>query len=77
MGREATVLELGQKKYSFADVVQALKMGVSETNKIAYTIEFHPEEGKYHYTGHRVCKVVQSPEETRQKGQFVMFAEDL
>lgn len=68
MGREATVLELGQKKYSFADVVQALKMGVSETNKIAYTIEFHPEEGKYHYTGHRVCKVVQSPEETRQKG---------
>ncbi|MDZ7586147.1 MAG: endonuclease Q family protein [Patescibacteria group bacterium] len=68
MGREATVLELAQAKYSYDDVTQALKRGASEKNKIAYTIEFHPEEGKYHYTGHRACKVVQSPEETRTKG---------
>lgn len=68
MGREATVLELAQEKYSFKDVCQALKRGASETNKIAYTIEFHPEEGKYHYTGHRACKVVQSPEETARLG---------
>lgn len=37
-------------------------------NTIAYTIEFYPEEGKYHYTGHRNCGVKQSPEETKQKG---------
>ena len=37
-------------------------------NRIAYTIEFYPEEGKYHYTGHRNCKVVYSPEDTREKG---------
>ncbi|MBL7159905.1 hypothetical protein ISS85_05490, partial [Candidatus Microgenomates bacterium] len=37
-------------------------------NKILYTIEFHPEEGKYHYTGHRNCQVRQSPEETKKLG---------
>lgn len=37
---------------------------------IIYTIEFYPEEGKYHYTGHRNCKVVQTPEETKTKGSL-------
>jgi len=68
MGREATVLELRNETYGFKDVAEALKQGASETNKIAYTIEFYPEEGKYHYTGHRHCRVVQSPEETKKLG---------
>ena len=35
---------------------------------IAYTLEFYPEEGKYHYTGHRLCNIRQSPDETKKKG---------
>ncbi|MEK7164758.1 MAG: endonuclease Q family protein, partial [Patescibacteria group bacterium] len=35
-------------------------------NKIAYTIEFYPQEGKYHYDGHLACKVSMAPEETKK-----------
>ena len=29
-------------------------------------MEFYPEEGKYHYSGHRKCGVIVGPEETRR-----------
>ena len=38
------------------------------SNHIAFTIEFYPEEGKYHYTGHRNCGIKQNPAETKSKG---------
>jgi len=64
LGREATVFELTDLSYQG---IRAAIMGKGE-EKIAYTIEFYPEEGKYHYTGHRNCKVVYSPNETRKLG---------
>lgn len=38
--------------------------------RIAFTIEFHPEEGKYHFTGHRNCDYSQSPEESKKRGNI-------
>ena len=65
LGREATVFEIQDiKKLRYEDI-----KGLIKENKIAYTIEFYPEEGKYHYTGHRNCGVRQSPEETRRLGE--------
>ena len=38
------------------------------SNKVLYTIEFYPEEGKYHYSGHRNCNVTMTPEEQKASG---------
>jgi len=38
--------------------------------KSLFTIEFYPEEGKYHYTGHRLCNIRQSPQETKAAGMI-------
>ncbi len=65
MGRESTVFEL--EDLSFENIKRAIMRKGGE-NRIAYTIEFYPEEGKYHYTGHRNCKIVYSPEDTKLKG---------
>ncbi|OGM18905.1 hypothetical protein A2686_03860 [Candidatus Woesebacteria bacterium RIFCSPHIGHO2_01_FULL_38_10] len=83
LGREATVFELSGVSYENVRYAlnQSLVFNRQKTgklqsenkqkrsdNRIAYTIEFYPEEGKYHYTGHRDCKVSYSPNEARKKG---------
>lgn len=67
--REATVFKSkDNKKFSFKDLAGAIKQDKNSHWQIAYTMEFHPEEGKYHYTGHRNCGISQSPEETKKQG---------
>jgi DNA helicase-2/ATP-dependent DNA helicase PcrA len=59
LGREATVVDC---EPTFADVFGAIK---SNDQRLAGTIEFFPEEGKYHADGHRVCGIRFEPEETK------------
>ncbi|MBI5847975.1 MAG: DNA helicase UvrD [Nitrospirae bacterium] len=57
LGREANVLET---EISYGAITDALK-----TRKgFSGTIEFFPEEGKYHYDGHRACDVSFTPKES-------------
>ncbi|MEV4761326.1 UvrD-helicase domain-containing protein [Micromonospora chokoriensis] len=61
LGREATVLTAERNYFAVRD---ALRTGAG----LAGTIEFFPEEGKYHADGHRLCGVNWSPERTRAAG---------
>jgi DNA helicase II / ATP-dependent DNA helicase PcrA len=59
LGREATTFGTGLDYYAIRD---ALRTG----NGLDGTIEFFPEEGKYHLDGHRKCGVRLDPGRTRE-----------
>ena len=61
LGRECNVFRTGK---SFSAIRKALETG----ENFGGTIEFFPEEGKYHFDGHRSCGTRLSPEETRRLG---------
>ncbi|MCM8820200.1 MAG: endonuclease Q family protein [Candidatus Omnitrophica bacterium] len=61
IGREANVFNCELDYLSIKEVLQK-----KDKNKFLYTIEFFPQEGKYHFDGHRLCKVRLSPKETKQ-----------
>ena len=57
MGREANVIELD--KLSYSGMINAI-VGRKDSG-FSKTIEFYPEEGKYHFDGHRNCKFSVDP----------------
>jgi DNA helicase-2/ATP-dependent DNA helicase PcrA len=60
LGREATTFTANMDYFSMA---AALRTG----DGLAGTIEFYPEEGKYHLDGHRKCGIRFEPEQTRER----------
>lgn len=63
LGREANVFDCGLDYKTIREVLKT-----RDKSRFLYTIEFFPEEGKYHFDGHRNCGVRFSPEETRKHG---------
>jgi uncharacterized protein (TIGR00375 family) len=59
IGREATVFDIN---LTYKDLIKAIRT----RQGLVQTLEFWPEEGKYHYSGHRNCGVSFSPKEVSQ-----------
>ena len=64
LGREANIFDT---EFSYPAIYKALSD--KKDKGLVGTLEFFPEEGKYHYDGHRLCHVRWHPQETiKNKG---------
>ncbi len=63
LGREANVFAC---EPDYFEIMRILRE--KDTSRFLYTLEFFPEEGKYHYDGHRNCNRRLTPKETKAAG---------
>ncbi len=75
IGREANIFDA---TLSYTGIIQALRNAAflipresassprESAGRLTATIEFFPEEGKYHYDGHRACGIYWDPMETKK-----------
>ncbi|MFA5386604.1 MAG: endonuclease Q family protein [Candidatus Paceibacterota bacterium] len=61
IGREANIFNT---ELSYQGIIDAIKS--RDPKKFLATVEFFPEEGKYHFDGHRACDISFSPEESKK-----------
>jgi len=60
LGREANLFSTGLDYFSLRNAIRD-----NRRQTFRGTVEFFPEEGKYHSDGHRLCNVCLAPHETR------------
>jgi uncharacterized protein (TIGR00375 family) len=60
LGRELTVFDINENHLIYSAIIEHIR------NKKVSTVEFYPEEGKYHLDGHRKCNVCFKPSESKK-----------
>ncbi len=60
LGREANVFKTDLDYFQLRDVLKN-----KDREQFLYTLEFYPQEGKYHFDGHRKCGVRLAPKDAR------------
>ncbi len=65
LGREANVFEFDAPP-TFDEFVRVLKQ--KDQSKFKFTIEFYPQEGKYHFDGCAACRFSSDPKESKRLG---------
>lgn len=63
LGREATLFDCELSYFALRDALR------DKTEGFLGTVEFFPEEGKYHFDGHRKCGVALAPRESKELGR--------
>ena len=66
LGREANVMEVQEPSYD--EFMRILRE--RDRKAFLYTIEFFPEEGKYHYDGCARCKISTNPKQSKKQGNL-------
>ncbi len=61
MGREANIMKMEEPSY------EKMVKGIRKGEILEKTIEFYPEEGKYHWDGHRKCNISMDPRKAMEK----------
>ena len=61
IGRECNIFDC---KLSYKEIITALK--AKDRTKFLSTVEFFPQEGKYHWDGHRLCDTRMPPVESKK-----------
>ncbi len=68
LGREANVFEIPEKDINYDEIYRIIKE--KDAKKFLSTIEFFPEEGKYHIDGHAACNYSAEPEESKRQNNL-------
>jgi len=62
LGREANILEFNDDNFNYEELLRIIKE--KDQKKFLMTLEFFPEEGKYHVDGHADCRFSCEPAES-------------
>ncbi|MEO0085138.1 MAG: endonuclease Q family protein [candidate division WOR-3 bacterium] len=65
LGREANVFDCDFNYDALREVLKS-----HDRSRLLFTVEFFPEEGKYHFDGHRACSVRMAPDQANLSGDL-------
>ncbi len=64
IGREANVMDISEGEFNYQEFYRIIKE--KDASRYKFTVEFFPDEGKYHWDGHANCQFSCPPSQTKK-----------